>query len=86
MKHKIVKTEGCLSFGLTIDDKNIEDIPKVELNKIVDYLCEKMKEGLDDGTVVFSDIVNVFQYSDYGSDEHSCETCGDTVHWCIWEI
>jgi hypothetical protein len=45
-----------------------------------------MKEGLEDGTVMFSDIVRAFQTSDHGSDNKPCDQCGDTVYWDIWEL
>jgi hypothetical protein len=86
MKYKFVETQGCTAFGFTVNDKDLNDISKDEQKEIVDYLCEKMKGGLDDGTVQFSDIVRSFQTSDYGSDKEACDQCGDIVHWDIWEL
>jgi hypothetical protein len=86
MKYKFVETQGCTAFSFTINDKELNDISKDKQKEIVDYLCEKMKEGLDDGTVMFSDIVRAFQTSDYGMEESSCDQCGDRIHWDIWEI
>lgn len=86
MKYKFVETQGCTAFSFTINGEEIGDIPKEKLKEIIDYLCEKMKEGIDDGTVQFSDIVRSFQTSDWGSDKKACDQCGDTVHWDIWEV
>lgn len=85
-KYKFVETQGCTAFGFTVNDKDLNDISKDEQKEIVDYLCEKMKEGLDNGTVLFSDIVRAFQTSDHGMEESSCDQCGDRVYWDIWEI
>lgn len=86
MKYKFVETQGCTAFGFTVNDKDLNDISKDEQKEIVDYLCEKMKEGLDDGTVLFSDIVRAFQTSDHGWEESSCSQCGDRVYWDIWKL
>jgi hypothetical protein len=85
-KYKFVETQGCTAFSFTINDQEIGDIPKEKLKEIINYLCEKMKEGIDDGTVHFPDIVRSFQTSDWGSDKERCDQCGDTVSWEIWEI
>jgi hypothetical protein len=45
-----------------------------------------MKEEIDKGTVLFSDIVGVFQETDHGSEKEPCDQCYDTVSWTIWEI
>lgn len=86
MKYKFVETQGCTAFGFTVNDKDLNDISKDEQKKIVDYLCDKMKEGLDNGTVMFSDIVRAFQTSDHGMEKEACDQCGDTVHWDVWEL
>jgi hypothetical protein len=86
MKYKFVETQGCTAFGFTVNDKDLNDIAKDEQKEIVGYLCQKMKEGLEDGTVLFSDIVRAFQTSDHGSDDEPCDQCGDTVYWDVWEI
>lgn len=85
-KYKFVETQGCTAFGFTINDEDINDIPKEKQKEIIDYLCEKMKEGLDAGTVLFSDIVRAFQTSDHGMEKEDCSQCGDRVYWDIWEI
>lgn len=86
MKYKFVETQGCTAFSFTINGEDINDIPKEKQKEIIDYLCEKMKEGIENGTVQLSDIVRSFQTSDWGSDKEPCDQCGDTVHWDIWEI
>ena len=86
MKYKFVETQGCTAFGFTVNDKDLNDISKDEQKEIVDYLCEKMKEGLDNGTVLFSDIVRTFQTSDHGMEKEACEQCGDWVFWDVWEL
>lgn len=86
MKYKFVETQGCTAFGFTINDEDINDIPKEKLKEIIDYLCEKMKEGLDDGTILFPNIVRTFQTSDHGMAKEACDQCGDRIYWDIWEL
>lgn len=85
-KYKFVETQGCTAFGFTVNDKDINDISKEERNEIIDYLCEKMKERVEDHTMQLPDIVRSFQVDEWGSDKESCDQCGDIVSWDIWEI
>jgi hypothetical protein len=86
MKYKFVETQGCTAFGFTVNDEDLANISKEKQKEIIDYLCEKMKEEIDKGTVLFSDIVGVFQETDHGSEKEPCDQCYDTVSWTIWEI
>ena len=86
MKYKFIETQGCTSFGFTVNDKDIDDISKENMNEIIDYLCEQMKKRVEDNTMQLQDIVRSFQVSDWGAEKYSCETCGDNVSWDIWEI
>ena len=86
MKYKFVETQGCTAFGFTVNDKDLIDISKDEQKVIVDYLCEKMKEKIDNDSMQLQDIVRSFGVDDWGSDEEPCGQCGDTVSWNIWEI
>lgn len=86
MKYKFVETQGCIVSGFTINNEELKNVSKDEQKKIVDYLCEKMKEGLDDGTILFPDIVRAFQTSDHGMAKEACDQCGDRIYWDIWEI
>ena len=85
-KYKFVETQGCTAFSFTINGKDVVDVPKEKQKEIVDYLCEKMKEGIQNDTIQLKDVVSVFQATDWGSENEQCDQCYDTVHWDIWEI
>lgn len=86
MKYKFKETQGCTAFGFTVNDKDIDDISKEEVNEIIDYLCQKMKEKVEDHTMQLQDIVRSFIPDEYGGDKEPCDQCGDKVHWEIWEL
>lgn len=86
MKYKFEETQGCLAFGFTVNGEDINNISKEEQKLIIDYLCERMKEKLDEDTLYLNDIVKTFSPTDYGYEKERCDTCGDTVSWEIWEL
>ena len=85
-KYKIIEYSGCTSFDFQINDVSLSDISPAEQDEILNYLFIKIKEGIKDNSINFKDVVDIFQYSDFGSDEHACKQCGDTVSWTKWEI
>lgn len=85
-KYKFVETTGCTAFDFSINDKSITDYTVEELDKITDYLFIKVKEGLKDNTILFNDIVKLFQPDDWSHDPEPCGQCGDTVSAETWNI
>jgi hypothetical protein len=85
-KYKIEETTGCTAFNFSINDKTISDYTKEELNEILDYLFVKVKEGIEDNTILFQDVVQLFQADDWERDPNVCEQCGDTVSTTTWNI
>lgn len=85
-KYKFVETQGCTAFSFTVNDKCVSEVSKEEQKHIIDYLCEKMKERVDNGSMQLQDIVRSFEVDDWGSDKERCDQCGDIVSWEIWEI
>jgi hypothetical protein len=86
MKYKFVETQGCTAFSFTVNDKCVSEVSKEEQKQIIDYLCEKMKERIDEGSMQLQDVVRSFGVDDWGRDEERCDQCGDTVSWEIWEL
>ena len=88
MKYKIIKSEGCLSFGTTVNGKDIygdyNRMTAAEIDEFVDYLCEKFKNELKNNTVSIDDLIECFQYDEYETEEGSCDTCGDSVATTTW--
>jgi hypothetical protein len=87
-KYEIVKSEGCLSFGTTVNGKDMygeyNPMTPVEILEFVDYLCEKFKQELKDNTVSIDDLIGCFQYDESETEDSSCETCGDSVTTTTW--
>jgi len=83
---KVVITVGCTAFNTTFDGISFNSIPVEEQGKIIDHLLVKVKENFLKNQIGINDIVELFQYDSYGSEKDSCEQCGDTVSWTIYEI
>ena len=85
-KYKIKLTEGCTAFDFSINNISLSEYKEEELNQILDYLFVKVKEGIRENTIQFSDVVHLFQYNDFRYDKLNCEQCGDSVSTTTWEI
>jgi hypothetical protein len=85
-KYKFVETTGCTAFNYTINDQPISEIPKEELDKILDYLFVKIKEGIGENSILFENVVSLFQYDEYEHDDYRCESCGDHRSSTTWNI
>jgi hypothetical protein len=89
-KYKIVKSEGCLSFGTTVNGQNMygefEPMNESQIEEFVDYLCGKFKQELKDNTVSIDDLIGCFQYDECETEDGSCETCGDSVSTTTWNL
>lgn len=85
-KYKIKLTEGCTAFDFSVNDKSVSEHKEEELNEILDYLFVKVKEGIKENTIQFSDVVHLFQPNDFKYDKLNCEQCGDSVSTTLWEI
>lgn len=83
---KIVKTEGCTAYDWTFDGKSLSEISPEEQEQIFIHLCLKFKENMKDGCCSLTDLIEVFQYDEYESDESPCDQCGDYVSTTTWEI
>jgi hypothetical protein len=53
---------------------------------MLNYLLEKIKEGIGEQTILLEEVVRLFQYDDYEHDPHVCDQCGDTVSTTTWNI
>jgi hypothetical protein len=85
-KYKFVETTGCTAFDFTVNDKSFSDVSKSEYDEMLNYLFEKIKEGVGEQTILLEDVVKLFQYDEYEYDPHVCEQCGDTVSTTTWNI
>lgn len=85
-KYKFVETTGCTAFDFSVNGRSFSDMSDKEYNEMLDYLFLKIKEGIDDQTILLENVIRLFQYDDYENDNHVCETCGDTVSTTTWNI
>jgi hypothetical protein len=85
-KYKFVETTGCTAFNFTVNDKQFSELSDQEYNEILDYLFVKVKEGINDNTILFTDVVKLFQYDEYEHDPEPCSQCFDTVSTTTWNI
>jgi len=85
-KYKFVETTGCTAFNFTVNDKSFSELLNQEYEEMLNYLLEKIKEGLSEQTILLENIIQLFQYDDYEYDPHVCEQCGDTVSTTTWNI
>lgn len=90
MKYKIIKTEGCTAFGITVNGKNLygeyDPMTKEEVEELFDYLLIKMKEEFKDGGVRIDDFLNLLCPDEQHHDDEPCETCGDYVSEYTYNI
>ena len=85
-KYKIVETTGCTAFDLSINERSVTEYKEEELDVILDYLFVKVKEGLKENTILFENVVHLFQPDDWEHDPNVCGQCGDTVSTETWYI
>lgn len=85
-KYKFVESTGCTAFDFTVDDRSFSELSEQEYNDMLNYLFEKIKEGIKEKTIQLESVVQLFQYDDYEYDDHVCGQCGDTVSTTTWNI
>ena len=56
-----------------------------EKNDAVEFLLEKIREGLKDGTVAINQLIECFSPDETEYSE-TCDQCGDSVTTRTWEI
>lgn len=89
-KYTIIKSEGCTSYGTTVNGQDIygefNPMTQDQIDEFVNYLCERFKEELKRNTVEINDLIGCFQYDSYETEDGYCETCGDSVTETTWNI
>jgi hypothetical protein len=85
-KYKFIETTGCTAFDFVVNDTSLSVLSNEEINEILDYLFVKVKEGINDNTILFPDVVKLFQPDNWEYDDHTCETCGDNISTTTWNI
>lgn len=87
---KITISEGCTAFYTVVDGKMLygeyDPMTDQERDELIDYLAEKIKEEAKRSTISINNMIELFQYDRYETEEHCCDTCGDTVSRTYYEI
>jgi hypothetical protein len=92
MKYKIHINEGCTSFSTIVNGVSWsgEDpryfLSQEQQHECIDYLVEKLRVELKSGNAHIDDLIRMFQYEDYETDDTICDTCGDTTSTTTWEL
>jgi hypothetical protein len=86
MKYKIEISEGCTAYYTLVNGVDINDLSEQQKTDFIDYLLQKLGEGLADNTVSLNTLIEAFQYHEYNADVNPCEQCGDFVTRTIWNI
>ena len=85
-KYRIVETQGCIAWGVTVNDKDLVDLTEEEQDEVIDYLLQKTKEQYKAKELDFMSIVGNFHYTNYEYDKEPCGCCGDTVSTTTWDL
>jgi uncharacterized UBP type Zn finger protein len=85
-KYKFVEITGCTAFDFTVNKNSFSELSKEEYEEMLNYLFEKIKEGINEQTILLENVIRLFQYDDYEHDPLVCEQCGDTVSTTTWNI
>ena len=85
-KYKFIETTGCTAFNFTINDKQISELSEQEYNEMLDYLFVKIRAGINENTILFTDVVKLFQPDDWHYGTENCESCGDSIDEVTWNI
>ena len=75
--HRIVKTEGCIVSGTTIDDVNVHLISEETKKDICDWIYNRMLKSDDFFQQVLSEVIDILGDYEY---LYTCNQCGDSVY------
>ena len=85
-KYYFIETSGCTAFNFSVNNKQFSEVSEQEYNEMLDYLFGKIKEGINEQTILLEDVVKLFQPNDWEHDPNICEQCGDSVSTITWNI
>lgn len=85
-KYKFVETTGCTAFNFTVNDKQFSEVSQQEYDEMLSHLFVKVKEGINNQTILLEDVVKLFQPEHWEHDPNICESCGDSVDTITWNI
>ena len=80
---KVVISTGCTAFYILVDGKPVEEC---DLDKVLDHILPQVRASIKDGTMSFYSLVELFQHTNWETNDKSCEQCGDNVTKVTYEI
>jgi hypothetical protein len=85
-KYLFEEVTGCTAFNFYVNDQPLSEVSSEKHEEILDYLFVKVKEGINENTILFTDVVKLFQPDGWEHDPNVCETCGDSISTTTWKI
>lgn len=79
---KIEYTEGCICFGLDVDEEPFIDLDEEKKKEVLNRTIEKILKDFDIQSIMI-DLLR--QYGEY-EYHYTCEDCGDSVTSYTLEI
>lgn len=73
---EIVRTEGCVVYGTTIDGKSIEDYSKEDLKNIFLNIFNNHDFSKEEYADILTELLEISGSYNYC---YTCEECGDAV-------
>jgi hypothetical protein len=87
-KYTIIKDENsCFGTCWCLNEKWMKEGEYMEDNtEFVEYLLNKVREGINNKSIDIESLITCFHYDDYEYDKGSCETCGHFGGKTTWII
>ena len=85
-KYVFEEVTGCTAFNFYVNDQPLSEVSLEKQEEILDYLFVKIKEGINENTILYTDVVKLFQPDDWKHDPNVCEQCGDSISSTTWKI
>jgi hypothetical protein len=85
-KYVFEEVTGCTAFNFYVNDQPLSEVSLEKQEEILDYLFVKIKEGINENTILYTDVVKLFQPDDWEYDPNVCEQCGDSISSTTWKI
>lgn len=71
-----------MANSLTVDDKEEMDLTDDERRNVLKRIFEHLKPNDLNGVIQ----ILIERFGDCKTDDEPCETCGDYVYTCTWEL
>jgi hypothetical protein len=84
--YEIVETQGCTAFGITVNGKDLYDLPDEDQDKLANYVFGKLQDAYRNKELSLTDLLHNLQPENYYYDSTPCDQCGDSISETTWKI